>query len=446
VTDAAPRVATRLAAKRAAAPQRLAVDVCVVGSGAAGAMAALTAARLGRRTAIVEAAPTLGGQAVGALLGTICGLYANGRAPLRVTRGAADELLADLHRQGLLQPRRARNSVILQYDETTWARWVERSLAAAGVVPLTGAILREARRGGRRIESLLLATRWGDMEVEAGGFVDASGDAAIAFHAGLAVREPETPIWGSQLVVLEGIDEAALAGMDRWAMQAVLRERGKRYGLKREDGFVFAFPGRGTAVANMTHAATPADPLAAAAAQIEARAEADRLLQFLRAEFPEALGRAHIRSYGQLGIRQTRWIVGAHQLTVDEIRRGERFFDGPAGPAVARCAWPIELHDRAEGVHWEEFGDAHMHYVPLGSLVHRDADNLTAAGRCIDGDALALSSVRVMGPCMAMGQAAAHILDLAGQGSVHQIDTAALTARLRDNLEGGVRDEWNAEL
>lgn len=433
----APRIGTRLVTKQSAEPQRLAVDICVVGSGAAGLMAALVSARLGRRTAIVEAAPALGGQAVGAMLGTICGLYANGPAPLRVTRGPVDELLAALHAEGMLAPRRARNSVILQYDETVWARWAERALAAARVVPLTGAVLRDVLRHERRIEALHLATRWGDVIVDASGFVDASGDAAVAFQAGLAVREPETPVWGSQIVVLEGVDEAALASTDRWAMQAVLKERGKRYGLRREDGFVFAFPGRGTAVANMTHVETPTDPVAAAAAQIAARAEADRLLEFLRAEFPAALGRARIRSYGQLGIRQTRWIVGTHQLTADEVRAGTRFPD-----AVARCSWPIELHHRAEDVHWEEFGDGHMHYIPLGSLVHRDADNLIAAGRCIDGDTAALSSVRVMGPCMAMGHAAAHILDLAGNGSVHQIDVAALTARLRDNLVGGAQDSW----
>jgi hypothetical protein len=437
MTKAAPNVGTRVVTRKAEAPQRLAVDVAVVGSGAAGLMAALAAARLGRRTVIVEAAPTLGGQAVGALLGTICGLYANGPAPLRVTRGPVDELLAAMHAEGLVRPRRARNSVILQYDETAWARWAEKALLAAGVVPLTGAVLRDVRRRERRLEALVLATRWGDLVVEANGFVDASGDAAIAYHAGLAVREPEAPIWGSQLIVLEDIEEAALARMDRWAMQAVLKERGKRYGLKREDGFVFAFPGRGTAVANMTHVETPTEPAAAARAQIEARAEADRLLAFLRAEFPEALGRARIRSYGQPGIRQTRWINGTHQLTADEVRGGTRFPD-----AVARCSWPIELHHRAEDVHWEEFAEDHMHFVPLGSLVHRDADNLVAAGRCIDGDALALSSVRVMGPCMAMGHAAAHILELAGKGSVHQIDVGALTARLRDNLEGGAQDAW----
>ena len=76
-----------------------------------------------------------------------------------------------------------------------------------------------------------------------------------------------------------------------------------------------------------------------------------------------------------------------------------------------------------------------MHYVPLGSLVPAEGDNVVAAGRCIDADNAALSSVRVMGPCIAMGAAAAKALDLAGTGSVHQIDIAALAARVRDNVE-----------
>jgi hypothetical protein len=76
-----------------------------------------------------------------------------------------------------------------------------------------------------------------------------------------------------------------------------------------------------------------------------------------------------------------------------------------------------------------------VHYVPFGSLVPAEADNIVAAGRCIDGDNAALSSVRVMGPCIAMGAAAAHALDLAGSGSVQQIDIAALRRRVRDNVE-----------
>ena len=76
-----------------------------------------------------------------------------------------------------------------------------------------------------------------------------------------------------------------------------------------------------------------------------------------------------------------------------------------------------------------------MHYVPFGSLVPAEGANLVAVGRCIDGDSAALSSVRVMGPCIAMGAAAAHALDLAGSGSVAQIDMTALRWRVRDNIE-----------
>jgi FAD-dependent oxidoreductase family protein len=153
------------------------------------------------------------------------------------------------------------------------------------------------------------------------------------------------------------------------------------------------------------------------------------VLHFLKREYPDAFGKARVRSYGLPGIRQTRWIAGRAQLTVDDVRAGTAFPD-----AIARTAWPIELHDRPEGYVWEPFSDDHMHYVPFSS-VPAEADNIVAAGRCIDGDSAALSSVRVMGPCIAMGAAAAHALDLAGSGSVAQIDIAALRKRVRDNVE-----------
>jgi hypothetical protein len=67
--------------------------------------------------------------------------------------------------------------------------------------------------------------------------------------------------------------------------------------------------------------------------------------------------------------------------------------------------------------------------------VPADADNIVAAGRCVDADSHALSAIRVMGPCIAMGAAAAHALDLAGPGSLHSIDLPKLQRRLRDNLD-----------
>jgi hypothetical protein len=172
------------------------------------------------------------------------------------------------------------------------------------------------------------------------------------------------------------------------------------------------------------------DPFGASKTGLEGKEQADLTMKFLRSEFPAAFGEARVRSYGLPGIRQTRWIVGRHHLTVDEVRAGVKFPD-----SVARTAWPLEQHHNAAGYVWEPFDADHVHYVPLGSLTPPKVDNLVAAGRCIDGDATALSSVRVMGPCIAMGAAAAHALDLAGNGSVHEIDLGALRKRLAANVD-----------
>ena len=321
------------------------------------------------------------------------------------------------------------NTTVVMYDEVALSRWIEEAVRKAGITVLLGTILRGVTRDGRRIRALDLATRHGDVTLSATGFVDATGDAALTWQAGFDCREhADGPIYGTQMLVLEGIDEAQQPA--REALTARLREKAADYGLVRTQGFAFAFPGRDTALVNLTHVETPLEPVAASHNALLGKAQADRVVDFLKREYPQAFGRARVRSYGLPGIRQTRWIRARQQLTVDDVRAGTRFPD-----AIARTAWPIELHDSPQGYVWEPFADDHLHYVPFASLVPAEADNIVAAGRCIDGDSAALSSVRVMGPCIAMGAAAAHALDIAGSGSVQQIDIAALRKRVRDNVE-----------
>jgi hypothetical protein len=183
-------------------------------------------------------------------------------------------------------------------------------------------------------------------------------------------------------------------------------------------------------LANISHFETPLDPLATARMVFEGRRQADNVIRFLRAEFPRIFSNARVRVYGNPGLRQTRWIIGRQQLTLDEIRRGDRPAD-----AAARCAWWVELHDAPDLVHWERFAPGHVYYIPLSCMVPREADNVVTAGRCVDADVRALSAIRVMGPCIAMGTAAAHALDLAGSAAVHEIDLGALQRRLSDNLD-----------
>jgi 2-polyprenyl-6-methoxyphenol hydroxylase-like FAD-dependent oxidoreductase len=412
------------------APRRVEADICVVGAGIAGTSAALTAARTGRKVVLVDGLPVLGGQAVNSIISTFCGLFANGTHGYQFTHGIADDILRDLGaKEHALYYRHGPLTTVVYYDEVALARWIEEAVRQAGITIALGAVLRRVEVEGRRVQRLELATRYGDVHIEATGFVDASGDAALVWQAGFACREPANgPVFGTQMVILENIDEAKQPTRDE--LGARMKEKGDEYGLIRREGLAFIIPGRGVAAMNMTHVETPLDPLEASARTLDGRDQADRAVAFLRHEFPGCFGKCRVRAYGFPGIRQTRWIVGRQQLTVDDVRAGRRFPD-----AIARTAWPIELHDYGTGHHWHTFPEDHVHYVPLGSLTPADADNVVAAGRCIDADNAALSSVRVMGPCIAMGAAAAHALDLAGTGSVHQIDLAALASRVYDNVE-----------
>jgi hypothetical protein len=404
-------------------------DICVLGAGISGVSAALEAAKLGRKVVIVDGAPAIGGQAIGSIIGTIIGLYTHGPKAYQITHGIADELIEDLTKEGSLL-RHHRSTVTFQYDEVRLGRWMENKIAAAGVQTLLGAVLTHVEFSGRRVRYADFVNRYGSVRIEADGFIDSSGDATLSYAAGLEVREPVAPVFGSLNFLIEGYDLQTVKELVMQDVYARLTSRGKDYGLVRHDGFLMHFPAKSFMLANISHIETPLDPVKSSHMVFEGRRQADNVIRFLRAEFPRIFANATIRTYGNPGIRQTRWIVGSKQLTVDEIRKGERPAD-----AAARCAWWVELHNAKETVHWEQFPDDHVYFIPLGCMTPRDADNIVAAGRCVDADSHALSAIRVMGPCIAMGTAAAHALDLAGRGSVHEIDLRKYQERLRDNLE-----------
>jgi hypothetical protein len=411
------------------APTLVEADLCVLGAGISGVSAALEAAKLGRKVVIVDGAPALGGQAIGSIIGTLIGLYTHGPDAYQITHGIADDLIRDMTAEGSLH-RMHRSTVTFQYDEVRLGRWMERKIEAAGVQAVVGAVLTGAELQNRRVRHIELATRFGSIRIRANGYVDASGDATLCYEAGLPLREPRAPVYGSLNFLIEGYDLEAVKSLDIEGVRKRLATHGAPYGLVRHDGWLMHFPGRNFMLANITHFETPVNPLGTASMVFEGRRQADAMLRFLNVEYPTIFANARIRAYGNPGLRQTRWIVGTRQLTLDDIRKGIRPPD-----AAARCAWWVELHDTKELVHWEQFPDNHVYYIPLSCMVPADADNIVVAGRCVDADSHALSAIRVMGPCIAMGTAAAHALDLAATGSVHAINLSEFQNRLYDNLE-----------
>ena len=425
LTDLATRTVTK--APRSGAAE-VTADVCVVGAGIAGISAAVESARLGRSVVLVDALPVLGGQMVNSLIGLFCGVFGNAPEHHQLTHGIFDDIFAELGPRGDLFFNRRHHTTTVYYDEIALGRWVDPAVESLAIEPLLGAVISAVEVHEERICSVRFATRYGEVAVAATGFVDASGDASLAWEAGLPCRVPERPIYGSQQAVVEFVDEDHRPDADEFAER--LGAKVSHYGLVRRDGLAFFFPGRGTAVLNMTHIEAPLDPFGASRIGFAGRGQVDRVVEFLRAEYPAAFGKARVRTYGLPGRRQTRWIEAVHQLSTEEVRAGTPFPD-----AVARTAWPIELHDRIEGYVWELFGPDHVTYVPLRSMISPSCQNLVAAGRCVDGEAAALSSIRVMGPCAAMGAGAAHALDMARSQSVHELDDSELHERLRDNLD-----------
>src|SRR5215831_16285083 len=126
-------ISTRTVRRPSARDTRtLSCDICVIGAGISGVSAALEAARLGRSVVIVDAAPALGGQAVGSIIGTIIGLYSHGERPYQITHGIADDLIADLIAEGSMYRRvSATGTITFLYDEVRLGRWVERKIEEA---------------------------------------------------------------------------------------------------------------------------------------------------------------------------------------------------------------------------------------------------------------------------------------------------------------------------
>src|SRR4249919_1969135 len=145
-------------------------DICVLGAGISGVSAALEAAKLGRKVVLVDGAPSLGGQAIGSIIGTLIGLFTHGPNAYQITHGIADDLISELTAEGSLL-RHHHSTVTFQYVEVRLARWMERKVEAAWIHAIVGAVLTHVAFSNRRVHHVDFATRFDDVRVKANGEV-----------------------------------------------------------------------------------------------------------------------------------------------------------------------------------------------------------------------------------------------------------------------------------
>ena len=127
-------------------------------------------------------------------------------------------------------------------------------------------------------------------------------------------------------------------------------------------------------------------------------------------------------------IRETRRILGQKELDAEHVAEGKTCDD-----AIGLGCWPFETH-RNGTVDWRAVGGRGYYDIPLGMMVPaKGPRNALVAGRCASASPEALASVRVMGSCMVMGQAAGTLAALAVQKPSTSIEIE--TSRLRQVLE-----------
>lgn len=417
-------------------------DVVVAGGGPAGLGAALAAARSGARVVLCERQGFLGGNFTTAVVGTVCGLYANrgtDEAPSfePAVGGIAGEITSALAASGAGMgpiPFKGRTAVFIYQ----W--WAAKRLfdhlveAEPNIDLLLHSVVSDAIVDDGTVRALILATKRGPKAIKGRVFVDATGDADVATFAG--VRTETGGAGGRQMAsmqfLLQRVDDAAVITANA-ALSEIIAEHGAH--LSRDGGAVLPtfrpgeFWGAMTRVRNADGSPVDTtDVRQATWGEMEGRRLAEEAADFLRAHVPGFEDSFLCDTAVHLGVRETRHIAGEYTLTGDDVTGGARFDD-----AIAACAWPQEYHVSGRSTEYRFLPPGVTYQVPYRSLLPLGTRNLLVAGRCISADHDALASVRVMAPSLAMGQAAgaASVLALRDEGRTGPVDVEELQHSLR---------------
>jgi hypothetical protein len=225
----------------------------------------------------------------------------------------------------------------------------------------------------------------------------------------------------------------AVAGLyDLWR---AAKERGD-VSVPRELVSFFATPYPDEVTVNMTRVVDidPLNPDDLTRAEVEARGQVTELLAFFRREVPGFANARVAATATQVGIRESRRIVGAYTLTRDDVLSARRFDD-----AVARSAYPIDIHNPSgSGTTTHRLAPGTSYEIPYRCLVPQHVDGLLVAGRCISTTHEALASTRLTPTVMTLGQAAGTAAALAVESGIEPraVDPQALRERLvRDGVD-----------
>ena len=431
-------------------------DVLVVGGGAAGLAAAVTAARQGLRVVLLERYGFCGGGAVAGLSGTICGMYEasdNPQAsPMQVVHGFLDEFVEAMEaRGGLTPPVRYGKTFTRVHDPLVWRDVADALLMEAGVkVLFHTTVIDVLMEGAERVAGVVAYTKQGRVGVRAKITIDASGDADVVSMAGFdtfmghdgRVQNP-TMIFRIQGVDLDRF--LAAHGPDSIMGEDVSRtiqrlHNSSDYRLPRSKVFLFPTPRPHELLCNATRIlgrdGRELNPIFVediTEAEIQGRLQVREYARFFK-DYLEGCESSFVNDMGvQVGVRQSRQATGVAVLKNEEVTAGAKFATG-----IARSPWPIEMHSGEKPRLVWLTND--VYEVPYECFVPKRGESLLIAGRCLSAEHEAMASARVTAQCFSYGHAIGHAAAMAVQENIAPRAVAGAALRDRLNRDGAQLD------
>ena len=392
-------------------------QVVVLGAGSAGCSAAIAAAQSGARTLLIDRLPFAGGTSTG-VLDTFYGYYTPGAVAKKIVGGVPDQIVNELKKLGPVVERPntyGAGTGVTYNPEHLKVAW-ERLLRISNVDLLLHSLVHEVKVKDGRIESLVLANRAGVYSVAADIFIDCSGDADLTHLANLPYERAGDISPAQTLTTtfrMVNVDMAERKSINKDKLHELMKEAVEEgYELPRREGsdHITTVPNTTATVMTRLDSITPEgdgfksvveDPFFLTKSEVAGREQALEYARFLKAKVP---GYRNSELYGLstfLGIRETRRVYGDYRVTRDDVLTARQFDD-----QIALCGAPIEDHHSGDGTEWRYLPEGSAVGIPLSALRVKDAENLLVAGRCFSASHDAHASIRSMGQCMAMGQAA----------------------------------------
>ncbi len=409
-------------------------DVLVLGGGPSGLGAALGAAQAGARVVLAERYGFLGGNATAALVMPLMSFHTSIPRPEQkgattllptdhgpgepIVAGALKRLLEKLVAAGGAIPPSLATGYVVPFDPEWFKLVALELLDEAGVQFLFHCFASGVLEEDGKVAGAVLETKSGPLAIRARVTIDCTGDGDVAVQAGAPYEVGRADGLVQPMTLMFRVVEFQRAAFEAYVARHPKQWRGVHglwdlvreasaageLALPREDMLFFATPHEHEVSVNSTRVTRVlgTDVWDLSYAEWASRRQMRQIAAFLHRYVP-GFERSYIAQSGvQVGVRETRRILGDYQLTADDVLAARKFDD-----AIARGAYPIDIHNPGgAGTVLQRLPPGEAYDIPLRCLLPRGIDGLLVAGRCLSGTHEALSSYRVMPIVMATGQAA----------------------------------------